>query len=512
MKRIFFALFSIFLLGVIVLGQGVKREEGKVLGVEVLSQEEIDLLCADKEFLRFDSEIFFNQCPIGYDESQNMLLIPQKLENNFFDGEIESSEGRLVFLFDELWFNKSTAMADNHVFRLFWISEEYYWMYNVYFSGMPIAKLSSEYIDENGENNGSMWIYDQYSSNMRFQNEKCRFRERGSSSLVFPKVSYKIVFTEGKHSLLRMREDDDWILNSLYDDEGLIHNKISYELWRQIAASNQIPNDEGITMEFVEIFVDNQYQGVYGLLERVDKKSLGLSEKDILYKGVDAKAVGEDDFYLELTDEMSPAFEIKYPQMFNVEHWEPLKEWYYNFYVDKTKGYDEISRVLNIDNAVDYLLFNIFISGDDNTQKNVYYWADYQADGTYKMIKVPWDLNMTWGNAWCESHQYHFNIYQKKTVESVWGWTEDMEYLYQINPTEIGNIMKQRWSELRKNVITRDNLYRMLDKEFDFIHSSGSYKRDCMYWGSREELWSDSFIYEYAEQKIIKMDEYINSL
>ena len=256
MKRIILALFSIAILWGVVWGEDLVPK-GKALGIELKNQEEIDMICSEREFLEFDTGIMLNGCPLGYDVNQNMLLIPQELERDVFHGKLEIEDGKLFFLEDEMWKNKEEAIASNHVFRLFRVEDEKYWMYNVYFTGMPIAKLTTEQVAEDGESVGTMWLYDTYRGSNRYQIGKCRFRLRGASSLHFPKSSYKVVFTEKDYSLLGMREDDDWILNSLYDDEGLIHNKVSYELWQQIARSNSVSNDEGISMEYIEIFVDD---------------------------------------------------------------------------------------------------------------------------------------------------------------------------------------------------------------------------------------------------------------
>lgn len=511
MKRIAMLLFSVLLLGFIVSDKDTK-EAGKELGVEVLSQEEIDALCLGKEFIGFENGVQFEGRELGYDVAQNMLLIPQKVSQEYFHGTLECPEGRLVFLADELWDDKAGAMSSNHVFRLFRIDDEKHWMYNVYFTGMPIANLSTVNVSDEEEHYGTMWVYDQYSDSHRYQEGDCRFRLRGASSRAFPKPSYKVTFTDKHYSLLGMRKDDDWMLHSLYDDEGLIHNKISYDLWKQIAQSNHVANDEGISMEYVEIFVDNEYLGVYGLSERIDKKALGLNEKDILYKGVDIKDVGEDDFYLELTEDMTPTFELKYPQTFTKEHWEPLKKWYYGLNEKQITGYEEATKILNMENNIDYQLFLNFISGGDNKRKNTYYWADYQNDGTYQIVKVPWDLNMTWGNGWYTEHKYHFNLYQEKYIDVIWATQKDMEYLYELNSDEMNQKMYARWKELRERIITEENIYAMLDSQFNYIHSSGAYIRNCLFWGSREEYWSDSYIYDYTRRKIEFMDKYMESI
>ena len=502
----------------IIEGSKEEKTDGIELGIEVLTQEEIDILCGDKEFKLFDENIKFEDSEVGYDISNNMLLVPQNLKKQYLDGIISAEEEeKLYFLQDELWDDKATAMASNHVFRLFRIGEDRYWMYNVYFTGMPVAKLCSVELpkenDKYQETVGTMWVYDQYREDARYQQETCIFRLRGASSFGFPKSSFKITFTEKDLSLLGMREDDDWILNSLYDDEGLIHNKISYELWQQIAADNRVTKDEGISMEYLELFIDDRYLGVYGLLERIDKKELGLNAKDILYKGVDSKEIGKDDFYLELTEEMEPAYELKYPAVFRQEDWEPLKTWIYNLYDGGNLDYQSAKKILNMENAVDYLLFNVYIGGGDNTKKNIYYWADYQSNGAYQIIKIPWDLNITWGNSYTEElHKYHFNIYKEKYIDGVYGWTKDMEHLYELNPEEVGEMLSKRWKALRRNIITEENIYRMLDQWLGYIHTSGAYARDCLFWGSREEYWSDQYIYDYAERKIEMMDQYIESL
>lgn len=513
MKKVFIILISVIFLGILLFSQNFRKKGGE-LGVRVLSQEEIDIQIRDKEFKVFDTPILFNGNEIAYDIDQNMILIPQKINGSFFEGDF-SSDDKLYFLEDAGWKNKSESLEMNHVFRLFRISETQYWMYNVYFTALPIANISTVYNEgmdkEDTEKQGRIWVYDQYRSNVQFQESECIFHVRGASSREFPKKSYRVELQGEKLSLLGMRKDDDWILNSLYDDEGLIHNKISYDLWHQIASTNNVANDEGVKMEYVEVFMDHRYIGVYGLLERIDKKALELSIQDKLYKGVENKEVGVDDFYSELKADMKPVFEIEYPKEIKVEDWEPLKDWYYKLKKDNI-SIEEADSILNIENAIDYLLYNLYICNSDNTLKNIYYFADYQGDGSYRMIKIPWDLNMTWGNVWVPVHRFHFNQYQPEVIKKDWGWTEDMYCLYDNNPKEMGEIISLRWEELRKKIITKDNIYQLLDEQLAYLHSSGARKREELFWESRDEYWKDEYIYEYAEEKIIMMDEYINNL
>lgn len=512
MKKIrFIAASVVFLILFLNFDSVAKKLNEDILGVEVLSMEEIEELCEGKADAFLEPEITVNGGNIAYDSEQNMLLIPQSLSSEGFEGRLKAAEGKLYFLQDEAFKNKAEAISENKVFRLFWIKENQCWMYNVYFTGMPVITITTQEASDE-ESTGVMWVYDQYRSAAEYQSSACSWHIRGASSRSYEKLSYKLTLTDNKLSLLGMRKDDDWILNSLYDDEGLIHNKLSYEVWQEIAASNSVQNDEGISMEYAELFMDNEYLGIYGLMERIDKKALALNDRDILYKCRDQIYPGEDDFYTELTEEMAPVFELKYPKVFSAQEWEPLRQWTSMFLWKEPYDYESGKASLNMENAIDYNLFNLLICGMDNIMKNIYFWADYQNDGSYQFIKIPWDLNMTWGNSWIDDYNCNFNRYQEKNLDSTGGWTEDLYELYQENPEEIGRMLADRWQELRENIITREALSEKAEEELTYLKMSGASIRNRQKWPPKGEYWSDDYIYEYIDKRIDFLDGYMEQL
>lgn len=533
-RKIIFIILSAFFL-IIYLGYDeIKAYFGKdIMETAVLSEEEIDSLCEGREDAFLEPDITFNGGKLAYDIDQNMLLIPQSLGEEGFTGKLKAAEGELYFLEDEAFADKAEAIRQNKVFRLFWIKDAECWMYNVYFTGMPVINLQTaaqgeeekeerEEDEEEGEEkeegddeelwSGNVWVYDPYHSAAQYQSSECTWRIRGATTRYYEKKSYKLTLTDNKLSFLGMRKDDDWILHGLYDDDGLIHNKLSYEVWQEIAADNDVKGDEGISMEYAELFVDGTYLGVYGLSERIDKKALSLDEKDILYKCRDQDNPGEDDFYSELTEEMNPAFEWKYPEDFETEDWEPLKRWTEMYCFDGLTDYEEGKAILNMENAVDYNLFNLLTCGMDNIMKNIYYWADYQSDGSYRFIKIPWDLNMTWGNSWIDDYNCNYNRYQEKNLESTDGWTNDMYLLYEQNPEEIGSLLKKRWQELRESIIIKEALYEKVDAQYEYLYASGAYDRNRQKWPPKGDYWSDGYIYEYIDKRIDFLDSYIGQM
>ncbi|MCM1253040.1 MAG: hypothetical protein NC321_09480 [Clostridium sp.] len=162
MKKLRLIAISLFIL---ILYLNLEHVQGAfdkgIMNVQVLPMEEIETLCAGKEEIFLEPRVTLSDTKIAYDNDNNILLIPQSLEKENFQGRLSVPEGELYFLEEEAFADKAGAIGSNQVFRLFWITETQCWMYNVYFTGMPVLCLTTE-MEENGESIGSMWLYDPY--------------------------------------------------------------------------------------------------------------------------------------------------------------------------------------------------------------------------------------------------------------------------------------------------------------------------------------------------------------
>ena len=80
-----------------------------------------------------------------------------------------------------------------------------------------------------------------------------------------------------------MRSDEDWLLYSLSTDPSRAKEMTCITLWNELAAQTEwdYPTCE---MEYVEVYINGSYAGLYGLASPVDKKSLNLPENGRLYK------------------------------------------------------------------------------------------------------------------------------------------------------------------------------------------------------------------------------------
>ncbi|MFX1257992.1 MAG: CotH kinase family protein, partial [Promethearchaeota archaeon] len=104
-----------------------------------------------------------------------------------------------------------------------------------------------------------------------------KIRIRGATNSNRPKKGYRLEFYTQK-SLLGMREDDDWLLFANYMDNTRMRVKLSFDLWRSL---QEMDHDEAILpdSEYVSLFINRNFQGLYLLAEKNDRKLFDLDRE-----------------------------------------------------------------------------------------------------------------------------------------------------------------------------------------------------------------------------------------
>lgn len=497
--------------------------KGHILGKAGMVQMSVPVMSADrienltqgmKKGEASSYPLYFNGHEIAYDCVDDIYYNTQNMGNHFWSGQIGSDVGRLYWQGDDFFALFDEALEQGHVFSLYCVDEdnETWCDYRVVFTGMPTMMIDTV----NGADIGDeilaaqMQLCDLKFPGKEYLHSACQVAIRGDSSRRFDKQGYKLVLNE-KLSLLGMRTDEDWILAALYDDDGLIHTKFSYDIWRDIAKDNSVKKDDGTTMEFVELFCNDTYLGVYGLIERIDAKELSLkgSENDILYKCSGYELPDES---LGWAYGLENAYGIKYPKEYDSGEWLPLKEYLEVFASEEgITDYEKARSMLNMENAIDHNIFTILSYGHDNyLRKNTFYLAEWggKKNPGYTMIKIPWDCNVTWGIVWRYGLEFNNTIYEPERITDPNLWSSDMKALFRCYPDEIASLTQKRWEYLREDILDKERLLRMLDEEFAYLHGSGAYDRNYRLWPNGTEYWDDSYIYEYVEGRLEYLDVY----
>lgn len=311
---------------------------------------------------------------------------------------------------------------------------------------------------------------------------------RGGFSQSYPKKSYELSFradTVGDEardlSLLGMRTDNKYNLQALYNEPLRMQSKVSNELWQeihQIYYQAQEPEAKnGIAIEYVEVFVNGAYKGIYTLTERVDRKQLKLKKysKGItgeLYKGSswDGASTFEALPPYSNASETWGGFEYKHPE--ELIDWSHLHEFVeYVMNSSDQQFYASYQQKFHLSNAVDYFIFLNLLRAGDNTGKNLYI-AKYKQGEPY--YYVPWDLDGVFGNDWGGNHiGYSGDILSNGFYNRL---------LLDYDPNGFRARVWARWAELRGSVITEAHILGKFQDNSALLLANNVYAREQLAW------------------------------
>jgi hypothetical protein len=407
-------------------------------------------------------------------------------------------------------------IENNRLVKFIIYSDDVYQEYSLVCSILPFMNISCDDSIGNDAVNMSISLFDnEIGSTNRVINSNGTIKIRGASTRDYPKKAYSINLIKNSLgnnkrandiSLLGMRQDDDWVLYAAYNDQEKVRNVFSSNLWKySCATDNQYGIDAGIEYKYLELFINDEYWGLYALGYPVDEKQLGLStniEKDMLYK----KITWSSDNAIGLDKSVPIAeYEIKVKNSVNNNDWDLLYDYYINLYENR-KDSKTLLQAIDLDNSIDLYLFYNMVQGIDNVSNNYsknMYIAFITKYGYTKSIYVPWDLDITWGNYW---------LYEDKNYTSEYYLTEDFNrimesgYINQIlinGDTDTWKYLFEKYRTLRSNVWSQEALDTLIDDYEDDIYDSGAYLREM-------ERWPDGS-YQSPELKLSKFREYVNN-
>ena len=247
--------------------------------------------------------------------------------------------------------------------------------------------------------------------------EKAQVRVRGNMSRDFDKKGYAIAFKEedlltGKDvSLSGMTADSDWVLHGPFMDKTLLRNYLCYNLSGEIM--EYAPN-----VRFCELFVNEEYMGVYLLTEKIKynengRLSLSKTDPDITETSyiVQVDRGAEDSLrnietygmYTYTTAPVGDVYgqmEIVYPSFTLTEKQKQyiandisgFEKALFSFdYDKKDRGYQQY---IDVDSFVDYFLINEFALNYDASGLSTYLYKDIRG----KLHLCVWDFNSAFDN------------------------------------------------------------------------------------------------------------------
>ena len=289
-------------------------------------------------------------------------------------------------------------------------------------------------------------------------------------------------------SLLGLRDDSDWLLDSAYNDRSRMRNRVLMDVWHEIY---RLPWDQtlsGATQGvYVELFVGTAYRGLYVLGEKQDRRQLGLSKRGGKWNGSffrtgetgrdGASPAGFVSMGREkpLDDDPLRWYNVwlRFPQGNDVDY---AAEWadFYDYVRLVVKGSPEefaekITKYADLDNLARYWLFANAADITDNMRKNMSFARLDDKDPRFsKYILLPWDMDSALGR--------YYSSKKSRTEEIV--TNRLFTRLINENPHDFRETLYTLWQTLKKGPLSVDSIMAHFDHYYDIIRASGADQRE----------------------------------
>ena len=330
---------------------------------------------------------------------------------------------------------------------------------------------------------------------------RCKYRIRGGTSTAFDKKSFavKLVDDNGEDmnaNLFGIREDNSWILDAMAVDRTRMRNRVCFDVWNDLSVTpydtdfNGRNGTEGI---FVEVFINKEYNGIYCLTDKINRKLLDLKKaqvdeegnvttRGVLYKGekwgdyTDIWLLGYEEADTDTT--AWNAWELQYPDDYpSQEAWQPLMD-LIDFCSEATSDEEFLEAYQDwfyADNLADYALFTMAMNVGDNAYKNTFLSVKNINKG-HCFLLTPWDMDMSLGGSW--------NGAIDSSLVSIRRYNGVAPYnrLISRNLDNFKQLLASKWEEYGETLFSYDAIARRLDDYAELFTISGAWKRECNKW------------------------------
>lgn len=309
---------------------------------------------------------------------------------------------------------------------------------------------------------------------------KISINKRGSTSLCYPKSSYRVETqdAEGQNlnvSLMDLPEENDWILYGPFGDKSLMRNVLIYELARKMGW--YAPRTR-----FCELILDNEYWGIYVLIEKIKRDNNRVDISKLLpeytsgseitggyllqidrWEGAGWHSSHNWNIYIEYIypddDEIVPEQE-SYIQNF-IYHFED------SLFNLTTLSNSTLVNTVDFDSFVDYIILNELSKNADAYRLSTYMHKDNDSvDGRLKMGPI-WDYNLAFGN-YCDFFAYRTDGFIYNDTAN---WNYTPFWFNKLMSIELfQDKLRCHWEDLRTNILQENSIESIIDSCYSFIY------------------------------------------
>lgn len=283
-----------------------------------------------------------------------------------------------------------------------------------------------------------------------YTDQAVELKGRGNSSWKMPKRSFQIKFSQ-KTGLFGMTEARKWLLIANYADASLMRNRLIYDMageFMEFAPDSQ----------FVDLWIDGEYQGNYLLCEKVE-----IGEGRVDLKNEKGILVELDNIYwyeeIQFQSQLSGThFTLKdtVNEFYAEEAFSEFEDYVNSFesllYAEE-KDWEQISAMIDVDSFVKYYYIQELAENSDSCRTSVYMYKDGPDDLLH--LGPVWDFDKAVGYSMRKKYGGDAAVSYVNNIEEYMGVGKDHTW----------------WTELFKIPEFQDEARRIYQEQIQAVFS-----------------------------------------
>ena len=373
-------------------------------------------------------------------------------------------------------------------------------------------------------------IESRLSLKMKWYGEPCADSNEDS------KHSYMLRFLDSKdaameRSLLGLRSHSDWLLDAASVDMSRVRNRVANDIWNDFAHKPYYSDKEPEALsaaqgKFVEMYLNEEYMGIYCLTEFIDSREMRLREYDEqtplihgqLWKGADSvytDMCSYGDF--DIRSASWGGFETVYPVSANDTTFNYNAIYNAVRFVadsDNRSFNAKVADFFDLPVLVDYYLLLTVLNGIDNASGKNIYWACYDSHADMKLTPALWKWDA------CAGQNIDNEDYRPATVAPLNNIDDVLSLrllsrLRENNTDNFNEKVCQRYKELRSTLFSPYRLVQRFNEYIEMFKACGAAEREAERWNGDSHLAGrelnfteeQQYIKSWIESRIAYLDK-----
>ena len=391
---------------------------------------------------------------------------------------------------------------------------------------LPVIKLTGQF--NNNYQSGSVSLYLPDGTSKEHLEANIKWRGGTTNMENTHKRNYTIKFNEDKQ-FFGLRKDNKWILDAGNADVFRLRNKIATELWNDMAYKPYYADKEpealsGVRGQLVEVYLNDEYRGIYCLTECMDRKQMRLKKYNQTtgeIRGGLWKAFGYANSLMWNCEPYNnhsntwDQFEVKYPELTDVSETDYSTLYNAIDFVAHSSDTDfaaYVSDYFDMLVVIDYYIFLYVLNAFDNRGKNMY-WAVYDKTEDKKITIAVWDLDGTTGQRWIDK-------WIPNSSSPEYPFTDNMNLYYrlkQLNVDSFNDKVIERYHQLRHSYLATESLIKRYQDYYELLKNTGAAQREEEKWSGDSDVDGETinfeeeitYIINWITQHMIYLDNYV---